>query len=334
MSKSTALCCAAIAFLASPSWSQIFTPAVTASIRDTNNDGQGDAFNAAPFDGLLRQVVGLEDRAVQEFSVASLSGALIQNASISGRIYVNNAFDVGPRDFELSLYAGNGAGELSDFQITSVSIGTASYHPPTQSQVVYSFDVTAPLSALIAGGATWIGLKVDCTSTPNYPNILGNTNDSELEVVASACGATSTFCTSGTSTNGCAATINAAGIPDANAGSGFTLTVSNVEGAKQGLIFYGLDNSGFAPLAWGATSSFLCVKSPTQRSTALNSGGTAGACNGTFVFDWNSFVAANPGALGLPFGGGERVYAQAWYRDPPSPKTTQLSNALEFVVCP
>ena len=31
---------------------------------------------------------------------------------------------------------------------------------------------------------------------------------------------------------------------------------------------------------------------------------------------------------------GDTVWAQAWFRDPPSPKTTHLSDGLEFVVCP
>jgi hypothetical protein len=31
---------------------------------------------------------------------------------------------------------------------------------------------------------------------------------------------------------------------------------------------------------------------------------------------------------------GLRVQAQAWFRDPPSPRTTSLSNAIEFQVGP
>jgi hypothetical protein len=50
--------------------------------------------------------------------------------------------------------------------------------------------------------------------------------------------------------------------------------------------------------------------------------------------DWNSYVANDPGALGAPFSVGQLVQAQAWFRDPPSPKTTMLSDALEFAVCP
>lgn len=140
------------------------------------------------------------------------------------------------------------------------------------------------------------------------------------------------YCTAGTSSAGCVATISASGVPDANAGSGFTLRASNVEGQRQGLIFYGL--SGRVAFNWGTTSSFLCVKSPLQRTFPQSSGGAAGACNGQLATDWNQFSATYPGALGAPFAGGEVVQAQAWFRDPPNAKTTSLSDALEFVVQP
>ncbi len=141
------------------------------------------------------------------------------------------------------------------------------------------------------------------------------------------------YCTAGTTSNGCSATIAGVGTASATAGSGFTLSVSNVEGQKQGLIFYGVN--GRAALPWGGGSpSFLCVKTPTQRLAAQNTGGTFGQCDGTLTRDWNAYIAANPGTLGQPFMGCETVQAQAWFRDPPAPKTTNLSNGLEFYVAP
>jgi hypothetical protein len=142
------------------------------------------------------------------------------------------------------------------------------------------------------------------------------------------------YCTAGTTTNGCVASIAGTGTPSASSGAGFTISASDVEGAKQGLFFYGLDNSGFTPSPWGASSSFLCVKAPTQRTAAQSTGGTDGLCDGALFLDWNAFVAAHPTALGNPFAAGQHVFAQAWFRDPPSPKTTNLSDALEFVVGP
>lgn len=140
------------------------------------------------------------------------------------------------------------------------------------------------------------------------------------------------YCTAGTSTNGCAATISASGVPSGSAGAGFTLSATSLEGAKSGLFFYG--TSGALASPWGGSSSYLCVGAPTQRTVSLNSGGLAGTCGGAFTLDWNQFVAANPGVLGTPFSGGETVHTQAWYRDPPSPKTTHLSNGLSFTVNP
>jgi hypothetical protein len=319
--------------LASGAPAQSFLPLFEASIKDTPRDGLGDGFNATPFEGLVRQTAALEDRAVEEFDVSALSGAILQSATLSGNVYVNNAFDVGLRTFDFSLYAGNGVADVSDFEIASILVGTGAYHPPGQTTFPYSFDVTAALQQLLNGGATFAGLKLDSSSEPNFPNILDFAT-SRLDVVVGTCGATIGYCTAGTTTNGCNATISGAGTPDADAGSGFVLGVAGVEGQKQGLLFYGLSNAGFSPLPWGPSSSFLCVKPPTQRTPPSSSGGTTGQCDGLLSIDWNAYIAANPGALGVPFSGGEHVFAQAWFRDPPSPKTTHLSDALEFLVCP
>jgi choice-of-anchor B domain-containing protein len=147
------------------------------------------------------------------------------------------------------------------------------------------------------------------------------------------CSPIASYCTAGTSANGCTAQMSGTGTPSASASSGFTISTSNVEGAKQGLIFYGV--SGAAASSWGVgSSSFLCVKAPTQRTPVQNSGGTAGLCDGTLALDWNAFVSSNPGTVGTPFAAGDTVWAQTWYRDPPSPNTTSLSDGLRFTVGP
>jgi hypothetical protein len=141
------------------------------------------------------------------------------------------------------------------------------------------------------------------------------------------------FCTAGTTTNGCVPAISGGGSASASAGAGFTLSVANVEGQRSGLLFYGLSGGQFLP--WSSTStSRLCVKSPTQRMGTQSSGGTLNACDGSFAQDWNAYIATHPIALGQPFTGGETVWAQAWFRDPPAPKTTNLSNGLVFLVAP
>jgi hypothetical protein len=143
----------------------------------------------------------------------------------------------------------------------------------------------------------------------------------------------SNYCTAGTTSNGCNATMTSIGAASATASSGFTLTATGVEGQRFGILFYGTNGRAATPWGGGSTS-FLCVKSPTQRMGQLASGGTTNQCNGVLSVDWNAYVTANPNALGTPFVVGEVLDAQAWFRDPPAPKTTNLSDGLEFTVGP
>jgi hypothetical protein len=78
----------------------------------------------------------------------------------------------------------------------------------------------------------------------------------------------------------------------------------------------------------------LCVKPPQQRTGQSSSGGTAGACDGALVLDWNAYTSSRLDALGQPFQPGEFVWLQGRYRDPPSPKTTALTDALEVLLAP
>ncbi len=142
------------------------------------------------------------------------------------------------------------------------------------------------------------------------------------------------YCTSGTSTNGCVPSISATVNPNLANNAGCVITCDDVEGQKLGLFFYGVNNTGFSPVAWGAGTSFLCVKGPTQRTPSGSSGGTFGQCDGSLSVNWDAFQAANPGSLGNPFSAGDSIFVQTWYRDPPSPKTTNLSDALEMTVQP
>lgn len=143
----------------------------------------------------------------------------------------------------------------------------------------------------------------------------------------------STYCTSGTTSNGCVALVGSLGTPSASAASGFTILAANVEGQKQGIIFYGTSGQTVSP--WGpGSNSILCVKAPTQRMVTLSSGGNVNACNGTLATDWNYFMATNPAALGNPRTVGQAFDAQAWFRDPPAIKTTNLTAGVHFTLGP
>jgi hypothetical protein len=146
-------------------------------------------------------------------------------------------------------------------------------------------------------------------------------------------GSVSSYCTSSTTTNGCNPAMGASGTPSAAASSGFTLTCSMVEGQRFGIVFYGISGPNAAPWATGSTS-FLCVKTPTQRTPSQSSGGTNGACDGALSIDFLAYLAANPNALGQPVSAGQQFHAQSWFRDPPAVKTTNLSDGLTFTMCP
>ncbi|MBI5433483.1 MAG: PD40 domain-containing protein [Planctomycetes bacterium] len=137
-------------------------------------------------------------------------------------------------------------------------------------------------------------------------------------------------CQGGTTSHGCAPLLGASGTPSGSAGSGFVLTANGLEGGRSALVFYAL--GGGKPTPWGNT--FRCTSGTTQRAVVTHTGGTPGACDGTVSFDWNQYVATHPSALGAPFGGGETVSVQVWFRDPSAPLASNLSSSVWFDVCP
>jgi hypothetical protein len=143
----------------------------------------------------------------------------------------------------------------------------------------------------------------------------------------------SVYCTAGTTTNLCNASISASSNPDVAHSNPCQITITSVEGQKTGIVFYGLEA---LPQPWCTSggSSFLCVKPPTQRAATQNSGGTSGQCDGVLALDWNAFQLANTGGLGSPFGAGSQAYVQGWFRDPQSCRTTSLSDAVELTYLP
>lgn len=145
-------------------------------------------------------------------------------------------------------------------------------------------------------------------------------------------GSITTYCTSGTSVAGCTPSIAGVGVPVVGAPSGFEIVVDQTPGQRLGLIFY-----AFAPDAvpWSPTSSsLLCVASPLQRTVVVSSGGSPGLCDGELRLDLSTWMQLNQNALGMPFIGGEALYAQGWYRDPGASRQTNLSDALSFSLCP
>ena len=139
------------------------------------------------------------------------------------------------------------------------------------------------------------------------------------------------YCTAGTSSNGCQASLSVSGSASATQTTGFVLSAATVEGNKDGLFFFG--TNGRQANAWGNGTSFQCVVPPVNRGGLLRASGLAGQCDGAFAQDlnarWQAKPNQNPGA-------GALVQAQLWFRDPAntSNQTTSLSDAIEFAVGP
>jgi hypothetical protein len=142
------------------------------------------------------------------------------------------------------------------------------------------------------------------------------------------------YCTAGTTSNNCLASISANANPKVTYSSPCQVSVVNVEGQRAGILFYGLAPTLQPWCSQGGGSSLLCVKAPTKRTGVQSSGGAMNQCNGSLGLDWNAFQLANPGALGAPWIAGSKAYVQGWFRDPLSCKTTSLSNALELTYQP
>lgn len=157
-------------------------------------------------------------------------------------------------------------------------------------------------------------------------NFNGTPDDCEL-------GAYFSYCTAGTSTNGCTALMTGSGVFSASATSGFVVSAGGVEGQKQGIVFYGITGPSSQPW-FGGSSSFKCVKGPLQRIGSINSGGTLAQCDGVLSEDVLVYFATHPGALGVPAAAGQLFNFQAWYRDPPAPSTTNLSDAMQATCAP
>ncbi|MBL8800932.1 MAG: hypothetical protein JNN27_02980 [Planctomycetes bacterium] len=241
------------------------------------------------------------------------------------------------------IFAGGANGTIRVFSSTGVVLN-ASFAASNRFAIgslgavgehVYAVDAQNRLQRIsMQGVATQIGTGFSAATDLEFgPDGALYVAEFSLDRILRIRPSVSTYCTAGTSTNGCVPSIGASGVPSASASAGFSIDVANLEGQKLGLVFYGVSGRLAAP--WGVgSSSFLCVKSPTQRLPIQNSGGTSGACNGSTSRDWLAFVAASPTALGAPFSSGDVVDAQCWYRDPAAVKTTNLSDALEFLLAP
>jgi catechol 2,3-dioxygenase-like lactoylglutathione lyase family enzyme len=164
------------------------------------------------------------------------------------------------------------------------------------------------------------------SSSLGGPNAGGN--DAWLARYDDPCGANLNYCTAKANSLNCAPSIATSGTPSASAGSGFSVSATNVLDKQFGLFFYSKSGPASAPFQGGT----LCVMPPLVRTPVQNSGG-APPCDGLFTIDFNAYVAsgADPALVA-----GQQVWIQTWSRDPgfAPPDNTSLSDAVSFTLCP
>ncbi|MCK6448454.1 MAG: FG-GAP-like repeat-containing protein [Planctomycetes bacterium] len=134
------------------------------------------------------------------------------------------------------------------------------------------------------------------------------------------------YCTPKANSLGCTPYVTYSGSPSVSATTPFEIRASNVINNKNGLLFYGFDALA-APFQGGT----LCVAPPTKRTSVQATGGNPppNDCSGSLSYDFNALIqsGANPNLVL-----GQEVFVQYWSRDPLSPSTTSLTNALRFVI--
>jgi hypothetical protein len=112
----------------------------------------------------------------------------------------------------------------------------------------------------------------------------------------------------------------------ANPGA-FTVTGSNLEQTQNGLMFFGTTGPDSSPFFGGT----LCVSAPLYRLNVANTGG-AGTCAGALSYSLADMIAHPSGGSLVVLNA--VVNAQIWTRDPPSAGTVNLTDGIQFSVCP
>jgi len=214
-----------------------------------------------------------------------------------------------------------------------------SYNHTTRNRVARlnadgSLDVSFDPGAGANLGVTGFALQPDgkLLIGGTFTSYAGAPRHRVARVFTIAPGVATNYCTSGTSAIGCTPTMSAAGAASAAATSGYFVTTSNIEGQRQTNTFYSLLGAKTPPTPFGA--GFLCVKAPTQRIGSVQASGTSSMCDGTVSIDVLAWAQTHPSGEGAPYTAGMTLDFQCAIRDPLSPGTRVMSDALQVTLLP
>lgn len=142
------------------------------------------------------------------------------------------------------------------------------------------------------------------------------------------CPTPASYCTAKVNSLGCTPAIGSMGQPSFSSAAPFTIDAGMVLNRRSGIMFYGYGQQA-TPFQGGT----MCVTAPVKRTPVQDSGGSmvGNDCTGVFTFEMNGRIQSGVDGGLVP---GAEVFAQFWSRDPQSPGTTNLTDALAFTVCP
>jgi FG-GAP repeat len=130
---------------------------------------------------------------------------------------------------------------------------------------------------------------------------------------------------------GCAPELETLGAPSASQGSTFRIWSREVPGARFGVVQF--SEGGPARVDLGAGG--LCIPGTNLRRKGLYfSGGTFGACDGTFELDWNEFIEDRDPETSLLRTPGAVVHVQVAWIELLTSAEPAWSDALTFQLCP
>lgn len=229
--------------------------------------------------------------------------------------------------------------------------GTTTLKPGTQYTIGFAHRDYTFAGGLATPGASYGGV-VDFTGynvfTDTWSYITGTTNvgtlvgtgglaldgagfsgriySASMSFVPISCGAT-TYCTAKVSSNQCVPSIGFSGTPSYAAAGGFTISTSGMESGVSAIDFFGTSGQAATPFQGG----LLCAASPIFRLSGKSTGG-AGTCSGSVSYTLQDIKSHPAGGTLVTVGG--LVNVQTWSRDLGDPFGSNLSNALEVLVCP
>lgn len=297
--------------------------------------------------------------ALNDTSGAATGVDLVYLSGGNGNLAFNNAGTSGDDEALMDDFVdvGSNEGDTVEFRITGLESGTYDVYvnawAPDNGTGFLSNVAMGPggSGTQPCGGAPWSGSHV-AGETYVVDTVTAVHGIIEVRVFVNAVGSSATcngiqivqqpacpgfvkYCTAGTSSNGCRATISALGVPSATATSGFNLVVENAEGFIDLIFFWGKNGRQANP--WGTSSSYLCIVPPAVRGgLLLPHTGTKGSCDQVQTQDLNALWCSTCPQPAKNPGPGATLQAQSWYRDPfsTSNQTTAMSDAIEFTVCP